>query len=291
MKIIQLEYFCAVSRYHSITQAAQKLFVTQPAISTAIKELEKEFSGNLFMRSKNHLTLTTEGEIFYQKAQELLQSIDQTTQQLYDLGKQTPSVRIGIPPLLSTIYFPDLYLDFQKKYPDIPLELSEYGSIRASRLVQEEQLDVALVNMHFYDIDKMNSCTLRTERIVFCVSKHHHLAREKQITIEQLKDEPIIMYNTDSVQNTTLGVYFDRAGIKPNVIMHASQLFTIKNFIQNDLGGAFLYSSLLKNLPGLVGIPIVPVIEQEIGLVWKKGKYINGSVEKFIQFIKPEDRI
>ena len=69
MKIIQLEYFCAVSRYHSITQAAQKLFVTQPAISTAIKELEKEFSVNLFVRSKNHLTLTTEGEIFYQKAQ------------------------------------------------------------------------------------------------------------------------------------------------------------------------------------------------------------------------------
>ena len=144
--------------------------------------------------------------------------------------------------------------------------------------------------MHFYDIDKMNSCTLRTERIVFCVSKHHHLAKEKQITIEQLKDEPIIMYNTDSVQNTTLGVHFDRAGIKPNVIMHASQLFTIKNFIQNELGGAFLYSSLLKNLPGLVGIPIVPAIEQEIGLVWKKGKYINGSVEKFIQFVKPEDR-
>ena len=75
MKIIQLEYFCAVSRYHSITQAAQKLFVTQPAISTAIKELEKEFSVNLFVRSKNHLTLTTEGEIFYQKAQELLQPL------------------------------------------------------------------------------------------------------------------------------------------------------------------------------------------------------------------------
>ena len=211
MKIIQLEYFCAVSRYHSITQAAQKLFVTQPAISTAIKELEKEFSVNLFVRSKNHLTLTTEGEIFYQKAQELLQSIEQTTEQLYDLGKQIPSVRIGIPPLLSTIYFPDLYLNFKKKYPDIPLELSEYGSIRASRLVQEEQLDVALVNMHFYDIDKMNSCPLRTERIVFCVSKHHHLAKEKQITIEQLKDEPIIMYNTDSVQNTTLGVHCDHA--------------------------------------------------------------------------------
>ena len=286
MKIIQLEYFCAVSRYHSITQAAQKLFVTQPAISTAIKELEKEFSVNLFVRSKNHLTLTTEGEIFYQKAQELLQSIDQTTQQLYDLGKQTPSVRIGIPPLLSTIYFPDLYLDFQKKYPDIPLELSEYGSIRASRLVQEEQLDVALVNMHFYDIDKMNSCTLRAERIVFCVSKHHHLAREKQITIEQLKDEPIIMYNTDSVQNTTLNSRFENAGITPNIIMHASQLYTIEQFLQNGNCGAVLYSSLVKNMNGVKGIPITPVIQQEVGIVWKKGKYMNGSVEKWIDFIQ-----
>ena len=67
MKIIQLEYFCAVCRYHSITQAAQKLYVTQPAISNAIKELEKEFSINLFTRSKNHMELTKEGEIFYQK--------------------------------------------------------------------------------------------------------------------------------------------------------------------------------------------------------------------------------
>ena len=64
MKIIQLEYFCAVSRYHSITQAAQNLYVTQPAISNAIRELEKEFSICLFSRTKNHMTLTKEGEQF-----------------------------------------------------------------------------------------------------------------------------------------------------------------------------------------------------------------------------------
>ena len=286
MKIVQLEYFCTVSQYHSITQAAQKLYVTQPAISNAIKELEKEFSVSLFVRSKNHLTLTTEGELFYQKARELLASIKQTTQQFYDLGKQIPPIRIGIPPLLSTIFFPEIVLEFNKLYPEIPVELFEYGSIRAASLVQDETLDLALVNMHFYNIDKMNSFRLQTEHLVFCVSKEHHLAKIKELSIEMLKDEPIIMYNTDSVQNTTLGVYFDRAGIKPNVIMHASQLFTIKNFIQNELGGAFLYSSLLKNLPGLVGIPVVPAIEQEIGIIWKKGKYINGSVEKFIQFVK-----
>lgn len=68
--------------------------------------------------------------------------------------------------------------------------------------------------------------------------------------------------------------------------MKISQLYTIQKFIDSNLGGAFLYASLLKNLPGLVGIPIVPTISQEIGLVWKKGKYINDSAEKFIDYIK-----
>lgn len=286
MKIVQLEYFCAVSQYHSITQAAQKLYVTQPAISNAIKELEKEFSVSLFVRFKNHLTLTTEGELFYQKASELLASIKQTTQQFYDLGKQIPPIRIGIPPLLSTIFFPEMLLDFQKQYPDIPVELFEYGSIRAASLVQEETLDLALVNMHFYDIDKMNTFRIQTEHLVFCVSKEHRLAKEKEVTIEMLRDEPIIMYNTDSVQNTTLNSRFENAGITPNVILHASQLYTIERFLHSGNCGAVLYSSLVKHMNGVKGIPIDPVIQQEIGIVWKKGKYINGSVEKFLNFVK-----
>ena len=203
MKIIQLEYFCAVCRYHSITQAAQKLYVTQPAISNAIRELEKEFSINLFTRSKNHMYLTKEGEIFYQKTSRLLDTINQTSSELYDLGRQVTPIRIGIPPLLSTIFFPDMLIAFQQEYPSIPVELYEYGSIRAANLVLEETLDLALVNMNFYEIDKLNSHQLLSDRIVFCVSPEHHLAKEKTISIEMLKEEKLIMYNTDSVLNTT----------------------------------------------------------------------------------------
>lgn len=284
MKIIQLEYFCAVSRYHSITQAAQKLYVTQPAISNAIRELEKEFSINLFIRSKNHLTLTKEGEIFYQKASELLSSIEQTSRELYDLGRQIPAVRIGIPPLLSTIFFPQLLQDFQNQYPNIPVELFEYGSIRAATLIQEDILDIALVNMHFYDIDKVYSHRLLTEQLVFAVAKEHPLATQKTLSINELNGIPIIMYNTDSVQNTTLNTLFEHAGIKPQIIMHASQLYTIHRFLSNKKGGAFLYSSLLKNMPDIKGIPLSPAIYQDIGLVWKRGKYINNSVDKFLRF-------
>ena len=284
MKIVQLEYFCAVSRYHSITQAAQKLYVTQPAISNAIKELEKEFSIQLFTRNKNHLSLTREGEIFYQKANALLQTIHQTSSELLDLGQQTVPIRIGIPPLLSTVFFPDMLIRFHKKYPDIPVELYEYGSIRAAELVQDETLDLALVNMNFYGLDKLNSFKILSDRIVFWVSGDHPLAEEKEVTMDMLQEESVILYNTDSVQNSTLNTLFDQLEKKPNVILRASQLYTIRNFVQQNLGGAFLYASLLRNMPELIGLPIVPPIEQEIGLIWKKGKYVNSSVEKFLSF-------
>lgn len=290
MKLSQLEYFCAVSRYHSITQAAQKLYVTQPAISTAIRELEKEFSVSLFVRSKNRLTLTKEGELFYQKADSLLQMAEQTSLALHDLGRETAPVRIGIPPILSTIFFPQMLVEFQKSCPGIPVELFEYGSNRAAALVQEGLLDLALVNMHFYDIDKMHSHHILTDHIVFCVSPEHHLAKEPELTIEMLKDEPLVMYNTDSVQNTTLTRLFESLGYKPNVILHASQIYTIRRFVSECLAGAFLYSSVLKTDPGLVKIPVAPRIEQEIGIVWKKGIYINSSVEKFISFTKKYTR-
>lgn len=286
MKIVQLEYFCTVSQYHSITQAAQKLYVTQPAISNAIRELEKEFSINLFSRNKNHLTLTREGELFYQKARELLDTIRQTSSQLYDLGKQVIPVKIGIPPLLSTLFFPDMLLSFREKYPDVPVELFEYGSIRAASLVQEDHLDLALVNMHFYDIDKMNYYRILADHVVFCVSPSHHLAKEKEVSIEMLKDESLIMYNTDSVQNATLSALFETAGIKPHIILHASQLYTIQNFISAGLGGACLYSSILPGCSEFIKLPITPLVRQDIGLVWKKGKYLNNSVEKFIAFTK-----
>ncbi|MCI8575986.1 MAG: LysR family transcriptional regulator [Lachnospiraceae bacterium] len=286
MKITQLEYFCAVGQYHSISQAAQKLYVTQPAISSAIRELEKEFSISLFARSRNHLTLTREGELFYQKASALLQSIRHTTSEFYDLGRQVAPVRIGIPPILSTVFFPDMLTAFQEECPDIPVELFEYGSQRASALVQQDVLDLALVNMHYYEIDKMYSYRMLTDSIVFCVSPGHTLAKEKEVTIEMLSEEPLVLYNTDSLLNTSIHARFEALEKKPLVLLHASQLYTIKNFISQGLAGAFLYASVLQNDPELVRLPVAPAIRQDIGIVWKKGKYINSSVERFISFTK-----
>lgn len=181
MKLIQLEYFCETARCLSITRAAQKLYVTQPAVSSAVKELEKEFSVQLFTHVGNRLALTEEGKAFYEQGEQLLRQVEDTSRKLKDLGKQVPAVRIGIPPLLSTVLFPELLLQLKEECPKVRAELFEYGSARAAELVQKEELDLALVNMDFFEIDKFHSRCLWEDPFLFCTRSSHPLAGEKRL--------------------------------------------------------------------------------------------------------------
>lgn len=286
MKLNQLEYFCAAVRYGSVTQAANKLFVTQPAISGAIRELEKEFSVNLFSHSRNRLILTEDGERFFQRAEALLREVETARLQLHELGIARQSVRVGIPPLWGTTFFPDLLHDFNRKHPDIHLTFYEYGSARAAKLVQEEELDVALVNMSLNDPEKFHSIRIGRDHFVAVVDPSHPLAQKSSITLEELGQEPLVMYNTDSVQNDSILSRFQKLGISPNVLIYTSQIYTIKNMVHNNTCVSFFYASLLQDHPDLVGIPITPVIEQKVGLIWRKGKYTKESTQAFLSFVR-----
>lgn len=147
MTLNQLRYFCTASRCHSITKAAEELYVTQPTVSVAIRDLEIEFGINLFSRKGNQLMLTVEGEALYKKAVYILQYCDELQADCSSTLRVRPPVHIGIPPMLSTVFFPELLEAFQAEHPEIPVVLEEYGSVRACSLVQDDTLDFALVNM------------------------------------------------------------------------------------------------------------------------------------------------
>lgn len=199
MTLTQLEYFCTVCRYHSITRAADALYVSQPTISTSIRDLENEFHLKLFNHGKNRISLTSDGEAFYEKAEFILKQAQELYNDFSNIEVKRHPLRIGIPPMISTVFFPRVTDLFQEKY-NIPIQLLEYGSLRARTLVDNEQLDVAMANMDFYNLDKYNSYIMMEDRYVYCVSKTHRYACEKEITMDMLKDESIILFNTDSVQ-------------------------------------------------------------------------------------------
>ena len=196
MTLAQLRYFCTAARYHSITQAAKALFVTQPTISIAIRELEKEFSLTLFTHSGSQLSLTEEGEIFYNKVSAILADCEDLRADYASSALSKATVRIGIPPMLSTIFFPELLNAFHDEYPDIWLELQEFGSIRACDLVQNDILDIALINMEIPNVDKFHARLLLSEPLLYCVGRNHPFAGKTEIRL--IKNLSSSLY-TDSV--------------------------------------------------------------------------------------------
>lgn len=106
--------------------------------------------------------------------------------------------------MLGTIYLPDMYLSLREEFPEVDFRLYEYGSIKACELVLDEKLDLAIVNAEQTAIDKCNLHVIDTEDLLFCVSKDHPLANQSTMLLTMLAEEPLILFNTDSVHVMTL---------------------------------------------------------------------------------------
>ena len=199
MKIIQLEYFCAVCRYHSITQAAQKLYVTQPAISNAIRELEKEFSDQPVQHGQRTISLLTkEGEAFYQKASvHCSDNIHET-----NLLKALRSGKAGCTDphrysaafehcLLSRIC---CYRLLQKAYPHTPVwNFLNTGLSVRQIWYRKILMDLALVNLQL--LRNRQTAFLSASSLTSLCSVFHRehppCQRKRSVPVEMLKDEPL----------------------------------------------------------------------------------------------------
>ena len=286
MTLAQLRYFCTAARLHSITQAAEALFVTQPTISIAIRDLEKEFGIPLFSHRNGKLAITEEGALFYERASAILTMCDDLKAEYSTGALQSSRVRIGIPPLLSTVFFPELLNAFHSEHPDVWLELQEFGSVRACSLVQDDMLDASLVNMEMPDIEKFKSHILRTEPLFFTVASGHPFENKTILSLKDLDGQPLILYNQDSVQNQILQSRFEALGVSPKIILKSSQIPTILSFLREGSCGCFLYKDILPQLPGVTGIPLESPIETKVGLVWKRGRFMSRGMETFLSFCK-----
>ena len=173
---------------------------------------------------------------------------------------------------------------FHEKHPNIFLELEGYGSARACDLIQDERLDVALVNMEMHNIDKFYNLVLYREQLLCCVDAGHRLAERTSITIENIREEHLVLFNGDSVQNRLIQERFDALQLTPKVILRCSQLHTTMNFIRREDCACFFFSNMLPHFPELKGIPMDPPLYTRIGMIWKKGRYITDEIQQLIQF-------
>lgn len=286
MKLSQMRYFQTVCRYGSITKAAEELFVSQPAISFCIRELEDEFGVKLFHRRNNRLQLTVEGSYFLDKINYILQSVDALSGQMKDMGNNRNHIKIAVPAMISTFLFPSMFNDYTQKFPEVELEMLETGSLQARKLVDANSVDLGITIMDNAVNESYNVLPLVSTELVFCVSKSHPLAGREKVSFKELADHHIILFKADSYQNIFIKRAFSEVGVEPKIMLYSSQLYTVKKFLGYGNAGAFLYRQVAEMDSDLCCIPLEQPIVQDIVLIWTKNGNLYSDAENFIRFAK-----
>lgn len=266
MKLTQLKYFLAVCKCGSFSGASKVLFVSQPAISQAIRDLEREYNIVLFSRNNNHLELTDDGKWLQQKADNLLRQADDLRNDLIARAEKRLAVKIGVAPMIGNMLFYPGIADMQKQLPDIVLDVKEAGSLEIRRWLDRGAIDLALCLLDCVDLGKFSYTKLNDFELKLCVHKSHPLAHRTTISFQELAKHQICMLGEDSYQNTLLKHKFEEAGAKPNVLMYSSQLSSLFTLLSHGNCCGFMLDGSVGDDYVLVSME-EPIILQ-IGLVW-----------------------
>lgn len=286
MKLNQLLYFCHACEVGNISRAAIDLHISQPTISMAIHELEEDFGVLLMQRNNKGFKLTREGQYFYEKAVVILSQTNHLEQVMLDIGGRRKQIEVGIPPMIGTFLFPDLYRKFTTKYPDIILSSHEGGTEELLKLLDDNKLDFAIATIN--DISKIQYRILpliKTET-VFCVHSKHPFAKRTHVTIKDIKDEPLIMFRDGYSQSRLVEERFSQEGYHPHVIYRSKQLYTIKEFISRGIASGFLFHELATTIPGITGISFIEPLRVQTGLIWKPNQHHCSAATSFLHFVK-----
>lgn len=286
MTIDQLRYFHAVCKYGGVNQAAGILNISQPSVSNAIANLEKEFHVKLFVRYHKRLQLTEEGHILLESAGKLLSQAEEITQTMQDLSNKNNALRLGVPPMIGSMVLPIVYGEYRKLHPQLCFHIVEDDTSGLKKLLADNQIDIAFLPHTRPFEDDLCTQHLTTLQNVCCVSKSHPLAGRKSIQFEELRNEPLVLFKNSFFQTERILDEFARRAITPFVLMNSSQLSTVQNMIAHSSAIGFMFEFLLKSTPDLVGIPLDPPMTTQVSLVWKKTTHFSADMNNLIQFLK-----
>lgn len=267
MKLIQIRYFLAVCKYGTFANASKALFVSQPAVSQSIRELEKEYNILLFSRNNNRLVLTEDGKWFQYKCENLLRIADDLENDLKERFEQRRVVKIGVAPMAGNIFFYPIINDMRKHLEDIVPDVREAGSLEINRWIEVGAIDLGYGLINCIDNLKTNYYKLNDAELKFCVHKSHPLASYKELEFKDLENYKICMLGNDSYQNTLLTNKFKDEGIKPNVLMYSSQISSIITMLSYGNCGAFMFDGIVND-EQFVSISMKEPIILSLGIIW-----------------------
>ncbi len=240
----QLSQFVAIAEAGSFRRAAQQVFIAQPALSVAIRKLEKSLDVLLFDRSARGVTLTAAGEAFLIEARLSLIHAEQARQsaRLAALG-EWGVVRLGFVGSASYRLLPAKLPVFLARYPGVRLELVEGTTVSIMDMLREGRLDVGVIRTPVDGSgDDLAIRNVEQDDLIAVLPRAHALAKRKRIDLALLHDEPFVMFSRTHVPGlraVVVDVCRD-AGFTPRVAQEVTQIQTLVGLVGSGLGVALL---------------------------------------------------
>ena len=289
MSLTELKFIVALAQERNFRRAAKKCFVTQPALSLAIKKLEEELSMIIFERSRSDVSLTEIGAKIVVQAKKVLEEAAQI-KQLAEQGKNQlkGSLKLGLIHSIGPYLLPEIIPILRKIAPDMPLEVEENLTANLVTQLKNGVIDAAIIALPF-DVAGLQCRALYDEEFDVVVPNGHHWATRKHIRPEELADEKVLLLNTGhcfSNQVTQACPELSRKG----EILQGNSLETIRNMVASNLGITVLPCSATAeryNNPLIKVIPFAaPAPTRRIAIAWRKSFVRLEAVEKIAESIK-----
>ncbi|WMB63208.1 LysR family transcriptional regulator [Lactiplantibacillus pentosus] len=285
MNTRDLDYFRALVDCQNYTMVARQFAVSQPAVTQAIHRLEKEFAVKLVIQDRHHqqTNITRAGHLLYKNAQQIQASLRLAHQEI-DSAQQA-EIRFGLPPIIGTLYFPQIAEKLLQNGLLQQLKITETGSDELLHKLVKGEINIALLGSYLpFDLPTVHAVKLGARPFSIIVSPQNSLATQTSIGFKDLGQAQFIGLDGKYVHPQAFQAYCDFAGVHPEVIYRTPDISWVKALVKANLGISMLVRNVVKPDDGVVCLDIedqLPV-SFNISVVTRAGYLPTDDEQRFI---------
>ena len=288
MTLKHMTIFLKVYQEQSITGAAKVLFMTQPAVTRAIKELEEFYGVRFFERLNKRLSPTEAGTRFYQEALHVMESYEHLEQEFKN-WEQTGILRVGSSITLGNYALPPLTKQFQETHPKLKIKAMIANGHTLQQALLDNRLDFAMIEGGMIQ-KELVTAPLKEDRLMVITPRNHPLLEFPNPTLTDLVKYDLLLREKGSSSRSYLDYLFSSHGLSVSPLWESTSNQALINAVACGIGIALLPEQLVR-APILEGAVQACTLSDEPlrrqnWLVWHPNKYLTPSMEEFMELCK-----
>lgn len=288
----RLRVFHAVAKHLSFTKAAEALFMTQPAVTFQVKQLEEHFNARLFDRTQGRITLTPAGALAYEYAERILALDNELDARLREFsGEEAGPLLIGASTTIAEFLLPRVLGEFKAAHPAVVPRLVVANSDAVQDRVAERSLDLGFIEGHSHMASLATDPCGEDELQVVCPPGHPFAAR-RNVVVSELPEHAYIGREVGSGTREVIDKYLHDSGLSHDslqLVMEASSPEALKGLVATGLGFAIMSRATVTmevRLGALVAIPLSPPLLRQLSVVYPRERIHSRAMSSFLQFAK-----